>query len=182
MHTFALAEGPGFCNAVRRTLLSDLESWAPCDVVVRENTSCQTDEFLAHRIGMIPFRRVGNGDTMTLRADGPGMATAGMLTGPAFEPVHGNIEIMKLGGREQKLDLTVRFDRRKASVHARYAPCAAVGMRPLGAHNHEIRFETNDGRPGKEAMQDALEALDARVQAALHALANQPEVPPRSMC
>ena len=52
--SFALKGSAGFCNAVRRTLLSDLYMWAPKEILIRSNMSCQTDEYLAHRIGMIP--------------------------------------------------------------------------------------------------------------------------------
>lgn len=179
--TFDLSGGAGFCNAVRRALLSDLEAWAPHDVTLRVNTSCQTDEYLAHRLGMIPFRRVGNGDEMTLRAQGPCTVHARDLTGPAFEAVHGNIEVLRLGPG-QDLDLTVRFDRRRASVHARYAVVAGVGMERLDDATHRLRFETNDGSDPREAMTRALDALEERVQKALRGLANQPAVPPKSMC
>lgn len=43
-------------NALRRSLLNDVGSFAPVRVVFQENTSCQTDEYVAHRICMIPFR------------------------------------------------------------------------------------------------------------------------------
>ena len=66
MASFVLDGGAGFCNAVRRSLIGDVAMWAPCEVDVRINTSCETDEYLAHRIGMVPFRRVGHGEEMTL--------------------------------------------------------------------------------------------------------------------
>jgi hypothetical protein len=179
--SFALAGGPGFCNAVRRTLLSDVEAWAPHEVDVRVNTSCQTDEFLAHRIGLVPFRRVGHGDTLELRVAGPCVCTAGMLTGPAFTPVYPDVELMKLG-HGQALDLTVHLNEKPASTHSRYAMCAAVGMRREDAGSHALTFEVLDGRRPKDVLHEALDALDARVQRALHALAHQPAVPLKSMC
>ena len=123
--SFVLPASCGLANAVRRTLLSDLPSWAPYEVVMRTNTSCHTDEFLAHRIGLIPFRRVGNGDEMTLRADGPGTLYARDLVGPAFEAVEGGVPVVVLG-EGQCVDATVRFDERPASVHARYSQVAGV--------------------------------------------------------
>ena len=182
---FVLGGGVGFCNAVRRALLSDLEAWAPCEVEVRTNTSCQTDEFLAHRLGMVPFRRVergevGNGE-LVLRYAGPGVATAAALAGPGFEPVHPEVELMVLG-EGQELDLTVRFDKQRASKHARYCPVAAVGMAPLDADRCKLTFETTDGRAPREALREALAALDARAAGALRQLAHQPATPPVSMC
>lgn len=183
---FVLKGGVGFCNAVRRALLSDLESWAPCEVVIRTNTSCQTDEFIAHRLGMIPFRRVERGDTvgngeLVLRASGPGTPTAADLAGPGFKPVYPAIEIMVLGDG-QELDLTVRFDKQRASKHARYCPVAAVGMQKVDADRCKLTFETIDGRAPREALREALAALDARVDGALRQLAHQPAKAPVSMC
>ena len=119
----------GLCNAVRRSLLSDVRAWAPRRVTFRKNTSCQTDEFLAHRIGLIPFRRVGNGDTMNLQTAGPQSALAADFVGPAFEAVHPDIPIMVLADENQVLDLTVHFEENTASEHARFCKCAGVGMR-----------------------------------------------------
>lgn len=179
---FVLPGGVGLCNAVRRTLLSDVQAWAPFEVEVRTNTSCQTDEYLAHRIGMIPFRRVAEGTEMTLSVEGPCTACARDLTGPAFDAVHGGIEIIVLGDG-QRLDMTVRFDRRAASKHARYAMCAGVGMERVdGEGRHRLRFETLDDRPPTDVLLEALDALEARVDGALKQLAHQPSTPPRSMC
>ena len=179
--SYTLPGGVGFCNAVRRTLLSDVRSWAPHSVTMTRNTSVQTDEFLAHRIGLIPFRKVGNGDTMTLDVKGPIMVTAADLTGPAFEAVHPEIEILLLG-KDQHLSMTVHFDEQPAGKHARYSMCAGVGMRQIDADRYQISFTTNNGRSTQEVLSEALDHLDARVQRALHALAHQPAVPPKSFC
>ena len=127
---FRLEGGPGLRNAVRRALLSDLEAWAPCECTFRVNTSCQTDEFLAHRIGLVPFRKTGGDVTeLTLRAQGPATVTAADLVGGGFEAVHGaQLELMVLADAEQRLDLTVRLERRRAATHARHALCAAAGL------------------------------------------------------
>lgn len=182
--SFALPGGVGFCNAVRRTLLSDVKAWAPCTVRVDKNTSCQTDEFLAHRIGLIPFRRVGNGETLRLSAVGPCVATASDFVGPGFEAVHGDIQVMRLG-EGQCLELVVTLDERPASAHARYAVCAGVGMSvPPSSSSDRCRlsFSCNDGRAPREALREALDHLEARVDRALHDLAHQPSEPPASFC
>ena len=188
--TFTIPGGVGFCNAVRRTLLSDVEAWAPCEVVIRTNTSCQTDEFIAHRCGLIPFRRCGNGEELVLHVHGPATACARDFTGPGFEAVEGGVAVMVLDAG-QTLDMTVRFDRRPASVHARYAMCAAVGMEctAVGTSGKDssgkdcvLRFETINGSEPRDVLLEALDALDARVQRALLNLAHQPSEPPPSMC
>lgn len=176
---FVVRGGTGFCNAVRRSLMSDLENEAPYEVEIRSNTSCLTDEFVAHRIGLVPFRRVGNGDTMTLRVVGRPAWTRD-LVGPAFDAV-GDAELVRMTGT-QEIDLTIRFDRRPASKHARYSMCAAVGMRRVDGDRCRLTFETIDGSDPKVAMERALDALEARVDAALRGLADRDAPPPRTMC
>ena len=177
-HGFVLGGGPGFCNAIRRSLLSDLVAEAPCEVEVRRNTSCQTDEFLAHRIGQIPFRRVGNGDTMDLRVEGRS-AWSSALTGCAFEPCV-EVEIMRLIG-DQALELTVHFDEGTGRKHARYCRAAGVGMERVGSE-HRIEFEMIDGSDAKSWLRKAVEAFDSRLDAALLELAHTDRPPPASMC
>ena len=168
-------------NAVRRTLASDLESWAPVFIDVRKNLSCQTDEFLAHRIGMIPFRRVGNGDSMSLDVNDEGWVTCGKVHGVAFEPVYPDIPVILLG-KNQRLDLTIHFDRRPSASHARYTFVSAIGMRPLDQERHQVRFEVNDPRIDlNELKKEALDALERRIDDALGQLSSQPECPPRSL-
>lgn len=176
---FRLSGGPGFCNAVRRSLLSDLETEAPCSVRMKVNTSCLTDEFIAHRIGLIPFRRVGNGDTMRLDVTGPCPVTSMHLTGPAFECLV-DVEIARLG-KEHRLCIEVTFDKQPASRHARYSPCACVGM-SVEDDGCVIRFRSNDTRTPKELMMEALDQTDRRLERALRSLATQPSAPPQSHC
>jgi len=78
--------------------------------------------------------------------------------------------------------MEVFLDRRRASEHARYAPCAAIGMEARDDGTHCIRFEVIDGREPVEIMLEALDALEARVDRALFILDNQPVEPPKSMC
>lgn len=180
--SFLLSEGTGFCNAVRRTLLHDVSTWAPKELFIRTNTSCQTDEFLAHRVGLVPFRREGHGNgSVTLSARGPCTVTSGEFRGGDFESVHDNIEIMLLGDG-QELDLDVHFDRRAPSSHTRYSPCAAVGMCRVDEKRHRISFECIGGEAPKETLIRALEHLEGRIDRALHSIANQPTSPPQTMC
>ena len=178
--SFRLSGGPGFCNAIRRSLLSDITTEAPHSVRIHVNTTCYTDEFLSHRIGLVPFRRVGNGDSMKLDVTGPCSVFTSMLVGPAFESIH-DVDIARLAA-EHRLSITVSFDTQNAATHARYSPCAAVGMKHLDDGRCEIRFRSNDARTPKELMLVALEQTEQRLQRALHALANQPETPPQSFC
>ena len=48
---------PSRANAARRALISSLRSVAPDRVEIDVNTSAHTDEYIAQRLGLLPFRR-----------------------------------------------------------------------------------------------------------------------------
>lgn len=180
-HGFVIPADVGLANGIRRSLLSDLENWAPCSLTIRVNTSCQTDEYIAHRIGLIPFRRIGNGDEMTLVQTG-GIVCADATKGCAFEAVHPGLPIMDLGD-DATLDLVIHFDKQKASVHARYSTCAAVGMHRVDDGRHKITFELHDPLVNaSEVMMRAIQSLEARVDDCLLQISHQPDPPPKSRC
>lgn len=177
---FVFSGGSGFCNAIRRTVLSDLKSEAPFQVEIRENTSCQTDEFIAHRIGLIPYRRVGNGGSITVCVRDRSVFSRD-FTGSAFEPCV-DVEIMTLKPG-QMIDLTVRFDEQLSSKHARYCKCAAVGMERVDNDGrHKIVFETIDDSEPADLMMMALHAFETRVDDTLLNLSHRDLPPPKSMC
>ena len=89
----------GTVNAVRRALLMDIEAWAPDTVTFTRNSSCQTDEYIAHRIGLIPFVKVGDGDTMEISVKGRTLR-ASDLTGPAFKIVK-DVEIIEMNEEQE---------------------------------------------------------------------------------
>lgn len=178
--SFVLHGPAGFCNAVRRALCSDLTSWAPKSLTVRTNTSSMSDEDVAHRIGLIPFQKVGNGDTLTIRGCGPLTLTSGDFLGPAFAAVSRDVAIVELCPG-QVFDADVTMDEQPASKHARYSKVAAVGMSKVGADMYKLTFETL-GEDAKRALFEALAALEQRVDAAMLELGNQPSEPPRSYC
>lgn len=179
--SFVLSGGVGFCNAIRRTLLSDLTMWAPKELLIRSNTSCQTDEYIAHRIGLIPFKKTGEGESITLSVKTAGMVRSNRFTGHAFEPIHDEIDIIVLD-EGQELDVTIFFDQQKASKHSRYSPCAAVGMTKIDETRHKISFDSVGHETPKELILSALDHFDERVDRALRALSTQPNEPPQSMC
>lgn len=172
VHRFLVPGHVGLCNALRRTLLSDIQTEAPSTARVITNVTCHTDEYLAHRVGLIPFRRVGNGNVMTLRVTGPCDVTTAHLTGPAFEPIHTSIVILHLDtGHELNMEIT--FDTQHAGKHARYSPCYAMGMIPaVEDDTHILSFGSNDERAPEELLKDSLDHVTTRIDGALRLLAD----------
>lgn len=172
VHRFLVPGHVGLCNALRRTLLSDIQTEAPSTARVITNVTCHTDEYLAHRVGLIPFRRVGNGNDMSLRVTGPCDVTTAHFTGPAFEPIHTNIVILHLDeGHELNMEIT--FDTQHAGRHARYSPCFAVGMIPSTTDDaHILSLGSNDKRTPEQLLNESLDHVTKRIDNALRLLAD----------
>lgn len=116
-------EGIEFSNAIRRTVISETTSYAPSEVDIEINTSCQTNEYIAHRIGLIPFCQKGLSDdvTVTLHVKDRS-ATSDDIVGDAKS--HKKITIMKMM-IGQELKLKVHFKKGNGSIHSRWCPIAA---------------------------------------------------------
>ena len=144
-HSFSIAAGPGLANAIRRSLLADVASLAPREVTIRRNTSGHTDEFLAHRIGLIPFRRTGEGNELRLqmkRVDaGTQPLCASNLIGPGIEPVHPAIPIVVLGP-DQEVDLTVHFDEQTITHTGQHIPLLRIGRLRKSGKVGEVGCQT----------------------------------------
>lgn len=52
----------GLANAVRRTMMADIPTLAIETVWIEENTSVLPDEFLSHRLGLIPLDSLNMAD------------------------------------------------------------------------------------------------------------------------
>ena len=118
---------------------------------------------------------------MKLRKTG-GVALAGDVTGCAFEAIYPDIQIMDLG-EDSTLDITIHFDTNKASKHARYSTCAAVGMKHIQRDTYRITFELHDDKLiPRDVLLRAIDCLEKRVDRSLLQISNQPNPPPRSRC
>ena len=116
-------DGIEFSNAIRRAVISETTSYAPAEVDIEINTSCQTNEYIAHRIGLIPFCQNGLSEdvTVTLHVKDRS-ATTDDIVGDA--KAHKKITIMKMMPG-QELKLKVYFKKGKGSMHSRWCPIAA---------------------------------------------------------
>lgn len=158
--SYRLPGGAGKCNALRRALLTDLSCVAPDAVVVRTNTTGYTDEYLAARIGLVPFDVTDDETTTTtLCVTGPCTATTADLVGAR----HATIELARCRAG-QSLDLDVHFRRGTGREHARFTRVAAVGMAPVDDDDlHELRFDPLYDDAGHACLHEALAALQRRI-------------------
>lgn len=147
--TFTLSKStPAFANALRRALMN-VPSMAIDEVDFFENTSALFDEFIAHRLAMIPLTTDLKSYKMpseccggacskcsvmlTLDADGPDMVYSKQLKSKDkdVKPVINEIPIIKLASK-QKIKLEAKAVLGRPSDHAKFQSClASYKMLPI---------------------------------------------------
>ena len=151
----------GLPNAVRRALLTDVSSFAPTEVLIRRNTSCQSDEYIAHRVGLIPFVQGGTSCTSLSLSVSGRTATTSDLRGDSFRAVH-EIPLVRLNDT-QTLDLDVRFGRGTAAEHAKFAQIGPVSYTRGDKERTAMGFETINNTCALDYLEAALQTLVASV-------------------
>tara|TARA_B100000482_G_C12612805_1_gene299816 strand:- start:2587 stop:3132 length:546 start_codon:yes stop_codon:yes gene_type:complete len=151
-------------NAIRRALLSDIETVAPNTILIKENTSCQTDEYICHRIGLIPFLQQKEEvnykeECLTLNVSNRTPKTSD-FEGDAFKTIYETDLIKLIDG--QTLNIEVYFNRGTAKEHARYSPVAAVGYE-LQDKKIVFTFESINGECPSVHLKKALLKLQNRL-------------------
>lgn len=123
----------GIANAIRRSLLNDVTTYAPKSICIQKNTSCQTDEYIAHRVGLIPFdypKNVTIEDIPHLSCSVTGStAFSKDLVGDFFRATQ-NVPIMKLDNG-QELSFTIEFERGTGAKHAKFSHISAVEFKKI---------------------------------------------------
>jgi len=124
-----------FANALRRTILADVPTFAVDEVEFFENDSALFDEIIAHRVGMIPLttphERFSLDSlelddytvTLSLEAEGPGMVYSGDLksSDEGVKPANPNIPIVKLA-EGQRLTFNAYAKLGRGKDHAKWQP------------------------------------------------------------
>lgn len=131
-----------FANCVRRVLLSEIPTQAIESICVLDNTSQYEDQYIAHRLGLVPLLS-GNNDAadLVLEAVGPAMVTSGdlrvaanapdkacgedVIMSNSITPVHSDLPILRLMPGET-LSLIARVASGTGAMHAKWSPVAVV--------------------------------------------------------
>lgn len=117
----------GLMNAFRRVVISEVPTLAIHEVYFYENNSPLWDEFIAHRLGLIPLKaEYGTYDkntevTFSLEATGPKVVYSGDLVSsdPSVSPADDKIMIIKLmDGQRIRLEAKARMG--TAKQHAKW--------------------------------------------------------------
>lgn len=150
-------------NALRRALLQDVETFAPANVKFYANTSCQTDEYIAHRIGLIPFLCDECIDLSIERLEvkvSNRTVTTRDLVGK-FKSMY-DIDIIKLIDG-QDIHAHVYFEKGTGEKHARFSPVSAVGYEVDGDKIH-FSFESINGQNPSIHFKKAVQSIRKRLE------------------
>ncbi len=118
-----------FMNALRRTIMRDVECLAVDTVTIYDNDSVIVDEMLSHRTAMLPIRtdvksyKTGSEVKLVLEAEGPCTVTSKDMksTDPKIEIIDKNIPITKLGkGKKLKIEMNAKMG--SGAEHAKFQP------------------------------------------------------------
>ena len=130
---------PSLANSFRRALLSEVPVMAVDEVIFYMNTTEFPDEYIAHRLAMIPIKtdlssyRLGDGKVVTLRVDKRAekdgeVVYSGDLesSDPAIVPANPNIPIVVMQeGAVLRLEAIVRMG--KGKWHSKWQAVSGLG-------------------------------------------------------
>lgn len=151
----------GFANALRRTVLSQLPSWAIDEVTFYENTSPMFNEYVANRIGLIPLTwddSKAEEIDFSLNAEGPYTVKAGDLKSQdsKIKVFFEDIPIIKLPtGR--KLRLEAKAIKGIGRTHAKFKN--ALCSYSQEGKNYEFFIESYNNVKAEEVLKMALKLL-----------------------
>jgi len=154
-----------FANALRRTVMNNVPIFAVEDVSVFENNSVLFDEFLAHRLAMLPIRsglkNYGEGEsvTMTLEKEGPGMVYSKDVksTDTKVEVLEKMIPLVKLK-KGQRVKLEMKAVAGTGKEHAKWQPAIAA-YEQQGEDGFLFMLETHGNLDNAEIIKSAVERL-----------------------
>lgn len=122
-------------NALRRTMISHVETWAIEYVSFKNNTTVLTDEFISHRLALIPLKGDSNSTklnfTFDKTADNPveEWYSGDMQTEDLEIPIK-NIPIVKVN-KGQTLQFTAVAKRGSGSIHSKWSPVSTCTFRKI---------------------------------------------------
>lgn len=156
-------------NAIRRVAISDIRAFAIDKVTFYENSSAMFDEYIAHRIGLVPIitpKSVGEEDQVlfTLDSQGPKVVYSRELESrdKEIKVANGDIPVIKLDeGQRIRLDATAVPG--KPSTHTKFQACL-IKYNPLSEDSFEFDVESFGQMPPKQIINNALESIKKEIK------------------
>lgn len=162
-----------FANAVRRMLTNSVDCFAVDKVTFYENTSAMFDEYISHRIGLIPLVTPGSGYdekdeiTFNLEAEGPKTVYSKDLksTDKKVKVVNEEIPIIKLA-EGQKIRLDGKAVMGKGMGSAKFQPGLVTFKEIEDGKEFEFYIETFGQMTAKEILNRGLDIIAQDLKAA----------------
>ncbi|MCL4389001.1 MAG: DNA-directed RNA polymerase subunit D [Candidatus Marsarchaeota archaeon] len=171
---FVLKEATNaYANAVRRAATGSVPTFAIDAVTFYENSSAMFDEYIAHRIGLVPITTPSRGYSekdevvFTLEAEGPKTVYSKELKSADKEVKAANdaIPLIKLAeGQRIRLDGKARMG--VGSTHAKFQP-GLVTYEQKGDDTFEFYVESFGQMPPKQIINKALDAIEEQADSLL---------------
>mgnify|MGYP001626164805 FL=1 len=155
-----------FANAIRRIAMGSVPTFAIDTVTFYENTSAMFDEYIAHRIGLIPIITPSKGYDekdkilFSLEAEGPKTVYSSELKSEdkKVKVANEKIPIIKLAeGQHIRLEGTAVMG--TGSRHAKFQP-GYITYKQLGDDEFEFYIETFGQMPAGEILEKTLAVLE----------------------
>lgn len=116
-------------NAIRRSIMNEVPVFAIEDIQMYENSGVMYDEFLSHRIGLLPIStdlktyKLGDKVKLSLEAKGPGTIYSSSIKSadPKVEVVSKTVPLTKLG-QNQNLKMEMDAVLGTGKEHAKWQP------------------------------------------------------------
>lgn len=159
-----------FANALRRMAMSSVPAMAIDTVTFYENSSAMFDEYIAHRLGLVPLKTPKGCNEkdevlFSLAEEGPKTVYSRDLksSDKEIKVANDNIPIIKLAAGQ-----TIRLDAKaalgKGSRSAKFQPCLATYKASEDGKDFEIYIESFGQIPAPEVLTRALGIINADVK------------------
>ena len=151
----------GLANALRRSLIDLTESYAVDKVMFDINTTCMPDEYISHRLGMIPFLNSSSKVLTEAQIDVSGRNVISKdITGA--EAASEDIPIIHMLPN-QRLRCKLIFRKSSGSEHSRFCQVAAVGY-SIENDVVYLSFETINKEPALKLFEMAVATLKSKMK------------------
>lgn len=158
-----------FANALRREMINNVGTLAIDSVTFYENSSAMFDEYVAHRIGLVPIKTPNDYDEkdeviFSLTAEGPTTVMSKELisTSKGVHVANDHIPLIKLAeGQRLKVDGKAIFS--TALKSSKFQP-ALVTYKALDDSSFEFYLETFGQMPPLEVVKKAFNIISANLK------------------
>jgi DNA-directed RNA polymerase subunit D len=157
--------GHSFANSVRRAAINSVDCFAIDTITFYENTSSMFDEYLAHRIGLVPITTPSEGYdrkdeiVFKLEAEGPVTVYSKDLIAKdkKVKVANENIPIIKLA-QGQKLSLEGKAVMNNAAKSSKFQP-GLVTYKAMEDEAFQFYIESFGQMPPKQILRTAIDGL-----------------------